>query len=69
MDGGSSWKMAHPTRSNDTIQMKSQCSQPPFYAGGNQVPFYLGIKGNHSISSVKEEDTLTPTEKVMKMKR
>ena len=43
--------------------MKSLCYQPPFYAGGNQVPFYLGVKGKNL--SAKSVSVLTPTEKVI----
>ena len=28
------------------VQMRSGGFQPPFIAGGNQVAFYLGVKGN-----------------------
>jgi hypothetical protein len=47
--------------------MKSLCYQPPFYAGGNQVPFYLGVKGNYDRQSLpaKSVSVLTPTEKVI----
>ena len=46
--GAYSWKVDNPNRSWNIPQMKSQ--QPPFRAGGNQVPFYLGIKGNCCIT-------------------
>ena len=46
--GAYSWKVAHPNRSWNIPQMKSQ--QPPFRAGGNQIPFFLGVKGNCCIT-------------------
>jgi hypothetical protein len=39
-------KVLHENMSNNIIQMRSGGFQPPFIAGGNQVAFYLGIKGN-----------------------
>ena len=47
MFGNSFWKVSHPNVSNNIPQMKSQTQQPYFVAGGsNQVPYYLGLKGN-----------------------
>lgn len=40
------FKVSHPNLSNDIPQMRSGGFQPPFIAGGNQVAYYLGIKGN-----------------------
>ncbi len=39
-------KVLNPDMNNNIVQMKSGGFQPPFIAGGNQVAFYLGIKGN-----------------------
>jgi hypothetical protein len=43
-----SYKVNNPTMSNNIVQMRSQ--QPPFRAGGNQVPYFLGVKGNCCIT-------------------
>jgi hypothetical protein len=51
-DGGLfHWKVGNPTTSNNIVQMRSGNEQPPFRAGGNQVPFFLGVKGNCCITS------------------
>lgn len=50
-----SYKVNNPNMSNNIVQMKSQ--QPPFRAGGNQVPFFLGVKGNCSITPEPPSDT------------
>jgi hypothetical protein len=42
------YKVNNPNVSNNIVQMRSQ--QPPFRAGGNQVPFFLGVKGNCCIT-------------------
>lgn len=43
---GFHYKVQHPFVSNNIIQMRSGGFQAPFIAGGNQVAYYLGIKGN-----------------------
>jgi len=69
MDADYSWKVSHPTQSNNTVQMRSLCYQPSFYAGGNQVPFHLGIKGNYPTNiQIRKKSQLTPSEKVFKRK-
>jgi len=40
------FKVSHPYTSNNIPPMKSGGFQPPFIAGGNQVAYYLGIRGN-----------------------
>lgn len=49
--GNYSYKVAHPTMSNNIVQMASQ--QPAFRAGGNQSAFFLGLEGNN-ITSLNE---------------
>jgi hypothetical protein len=39
-------KTLNPHLSNNIPQMRSGEFQPRFIAGGNQVAYYLGIKGN-----------------------
>jgi hypothetical protein len=46
--GTYAWKVDNPNQSWNIPQMKSQ--QIPFRAGGNQVPYFLGIKGNCCIT-------------------
>jgi hypothetical protein len=41
------FKVSHPHISNNIPPMRSNGFQPPFIAGGNQVAYYLGIKGNN----------------------
>jgi hypothetical protein len=40
------WKVGHKNAPNNIPQMQSACFQAPFIAGGNQVAYYLGLKGN-----------------------
>ena len=40
------WKVAHPSVSNDIVQMRSATQEPPFRAGGNVVPYFLRVRGN-----------------------
>jgi len=40
------YKVEHPNVVNDIPQMRSNTQQPAFRAGGNQVPFFLGLRGN-----------------------
>ena len=44
--GMSKWKVGHEHVSNNIPQMRSAGFQAPFIAGGNQVAYYLGVKGN-----------------------
>jgi hypothetical protein len=61
------WKVANPRQSNHIVQMRSRGFQAPFFAGGNQVPSALGIKGN-SITSTNSLPTsaYSTTEKMTK---
>jgi hypothetical protein len=48
MDGNYPWKVSHQYVPNDEVKgMVSDNKQPVFRAGGNQVPYYLGVKGNY----------------------
>lgn len=49
------YKVNNPNMSNNIVQMRSQ--QPPFRAGGNQAPFFLGVKGNCCITPEPPSDT------------
>ena len=65
--GRAIFKVGVPNLSNNIVQMRSGGFQPPFIAGGNQVGYYLGIKGNNITSNVPHtsQHTLTPTQMVM----
>jgi len=52
------WKVNNPTTPNNIVQMRSGNEQPPFRAGGNQVPFFLGVKGNCCTTSTTEQRSL-----------
>ena len=41
-----SWKVNHPNSNNSIPAMRSNGFQAPFYLGGSQIPYYLGVKGN-----------------------
>jgi len=43
---GYHFKVGNPNTSNNIPQMRSAGYQAPFRAGGNQVPYYLGVRGN-----------------------
>lgn len=65
MDGYYSYKVNHPNVKNDLISgMKSDYKLPTFRAGGNQVPFYLGIKGNYQTPTGLAPISLTASQKV-----
>lgn len=67
MDGYYPYKVSHPNVKNDLISgMKSDYKLPAFRAGGNQVPFYLGIKGNYQTSVGLPTIGLTASQKVQK---
>ena len=51
---------------NDITQMVSGGFQPPFIAGGNQVAYYLGIKGNSGSTPMPEREQYSIYEKIMK---
>lgn len=44
MSGGYNPKVSNPYMSNDIPQMRSGEFQVPFFFGGSQVPFNLGLK-------------------------
>jgi len=48
--GISHFKATHPNASNNIPQMRSGGFQAPFISGGNQVAYYLGLKGNSMTS-------------------
>jgi hypothetical protein len=50
-EGVVKWKVGHPRVSNNIVQMRSGGFQAPFYFGGSQVPFDLGVKGNTDTST------------------
>jgi hypothetical protein len=64
------WKVQHPHAPNDIAQMRSGGFQAPFYAGGNQVAYYLGLKSNAVTSiSVNPSDSdylYSATERIIK---
>ncbi len=43
------FKVLHPTIRNNLPQMEHV--QPPFIAGGNQIAYHLGLRGNNSTST------------------
>ena len=45
------FKVVHPNLSNNISQMRSNDLQPPFIAGGNQVAYNLGLRGNNITST------------------
>ena len=38
------FKVNHPETSNNIIQMRSAGFQPPFYFGGSQISYSLGVE-------------------------
>jgi hypothetical protein len=66
MDGGYPWKVNHQSVPNDAVKgMVSDCKQPVFRAGGNQVPYYLDIKGNYKSPVGLPVFPKTPVEKAL----
>ena len=66
MDGNYPWKVSHQSVPNDSVKgMRSECKLPVFRAGGNQVPFYLGIRGNYESHVALPVFPKTPVEKVL----
>ena len=65
--GIAKWKVAHPNAPNNIIQMQSGGFQAPFYPGGSQVPYNLGIQGNSitSIPAVDRQEIYSATERLM----
>jgi len=67
---GYSFKVDNPRTPNNIIQMRSGGSQAPFIAGGNQVAFYLGLKGNNTTQGCSCSDgEYSATKKVIKAHR
>lgn len=60
------WKVGHPHISNNIPQMRSSGFQPPFIAGGNQVGYYLGIKGNNITAKTPCSSCMSPYQEVKK---
>ena len=46
------WKVGNPNSSNNIPQMRSNCFQAPFIAGGNQVAYYLGLRSNATTDKI-----------------
>ena len=66
MDGNYPYKVNHQNTPNDEIKgMISDYKQPVFRAGGNQVPFYLGIKVNYKSPVGLPVFQKTPVEKAL----
>jgi hypothetical protein len=45
-------KALNPNLSNNITQMRSGEYQPRFIAGGNQVAYYLGLRGNNMTAEI-----------------
>jgi len=45
------YKVVNPDAPNNIVQMRSGEKQVPFIAGGNQVAYYLGVRGNNITST------------------
>lgn len=58
-------KVSQPNMSNNIPQMRSNDLQPPFISGGNQVGYYLGIKGNNQTSQVPQSSHYSTYEKLI----
>ena len=59
-------KVLNANMSNNITQMKSGEYQPRFIAGGNQVAYYLGLRGNNITSDIPKTDTYSSYEKIIK---
>jgi hypothetical protein len=64
--GISKWKVGHSHISNDIPQMRSNGFQAPFIAGGNQVGYYLGVRGNNITATTPCSSCMSHAEEVMK---
>ena len=49
MDGGFNPRVNLPNLNGNIPQLRN--TQPPFIAGGNQVAYYLGLRGNNMTST------------------
>jgi hypothetical protein len=59
-------KVLHPHLNNNIVPMKSGELQPRFIAGGNQVAYYLGLRGNNITAEMPKTDTYSTYEKIIK---
>ena len=65
MDGNYPYKVNHQGVPNDLVKgMRSEYKLPVFRAGGNQVPYYLGVKGNYESPVGLPQQMKTPSQKV-----
>jgi hypothetical protein len=62
------WKVGNPTAPNNITQMKSGEYQPRFIAGGNQVAYYLGLRGNNITSPMPTAQHYSTYESIIKGK-
>lgn len=66
MDGNYPYKVNHQSMPNDAVKgMVSEYKLPVFRAGGNQVPYYLGIRGNYKSPVGLPVFQKTPVEKAL----
>jgi hypothetical protein len=63
------FKVNHPYASNNMPQMRSGGFQSPFISGGNQVAYYLGVKGNTDTQPESCGGCYSATEKILKHKK
>ena len=59
-------KVLHPNLSNNIPQMKSGEFQPRFIAGGNQVAYYLGLRGNNITAEIPKVAEYSTYERIIK---
>jgi hypothetical protein len=59
-------KVSNPNLSNNITQMKSGEDQPRFIAGGNQIGYYLGVKGNNRTAEIPKTTHYSTYEKIVK---
>jgi len=62
-------KVSFPHMSNNITQMKSGKAQAPFIAGGNQVAYYLGFRGNNVTSELVQPECYSTYERIIKKQR
>jgi hypothetical protein len=67
-EGIAKWKVNHPNAPNNIVQMQSGGFQAPFYMGGSQVPYTLGIRGNSDTSEMPTNQPYSATERFFKRK-
>ncbi len=59
-------KTLNPHLSNNIPQMRSGEFQPRFIAGGNQVAYYLGLRGNNMTAEVPCSSCYSTYERIFK---